>query len=71
MSKYFVEKHYPVWFVFGQRPDGTVDINDGTNDVLVKVPKDGADQIIEAHNKVVSLVETLVQQRRECIPFGL
>lgn len=69
MSKYFIEKHHRVWFIFGETPTH-VDISDG-NDVLVKVPRAEAQAIIDAHNTTVSLVEALVQKHPECIPFGL
>ncbi len=39
------------WFVFGTRPNGSVDIADHEGDVLEEVPKELADRIVELRDK--------------------
>jgi len=46
-------KDLKIWFVFGESPDGTVDISDGDDDVAVHLPRDVAERIIDRHNKEI------------------
>lgn len=34
------------WFIFGEHPDGTVDVSSGSGDVLTDVPRQMAEEII-------------------------
>jgi hypothetical protein len=45
------------WFVFGEHPDGAVDIADLDGDVLTKVPRALAERLCAAHNQALDLLE--------------
>ena len=42
MREKYVDEAVGVWFVFGSRPDGTVDVSDGNRDVFSGIPADAA-----------------------------
>lgn len=50
----YVEERYGRWCVFGEHADGTVDVNDGTNDVVTCVDRAEAEKLIAAHNQMVA-----------------
>jgi hypothetical protein len=50
----YIDEETPMfarWFVFGERPDGTVDICSGDNDIFENVPRDVAARILAARDK--------------------
>lgn len=65
-----MERHHPIWFIFGVHDDGRVDIARADNDVLVRVPREQAEKIVELHNQLVTLIEDVVREHKDCIPFG-
>jgi hypothetical protein len=42
------------WVIFGTHPDGRVDISDGNQDILTRVPRPNAQKILEARNAFVN-----------------
>jgi hypothetical protein len=40
-----------VWFIFGKREDGSVDISNGTTDVFTKVPLEKALNLLAIRSK--------------------
>lgn len=50
---------YRRWFVFGEYPDGNVDISDGEGDVFTGVPKPTAHFLIKAREKLCDLMELI------------
>lgn len=51
---------FSIWYIFGEHPDGWVDIANPAGDVFTKVPKDVAERIVAARQKFVDvLVEVL------------
>jgi hypothetical protein len=36
-----------LWFIFGEYPDGRVDLSDGQDDVFERLPRDVAERIIK------------------------
>lgn len=62
--KHFMEKYYPLWFVFGET-ETHVDISDGTCDVLVKVSRAEVAGIIAARNTFISSIEEYVRRHPE------
>lgn len=44
------------WFIFGVFKDGTVDVSDGTEDILTHVPRAAAEEIIKARNDFVDVL---------------
>lgn len=57
--KYITEEtpEFNSWMIFGEHPDGWVDISDGSNDIMTHVPKDVADRIIAARNTFCLIME--------------
>lgn len=55
-AKYLDEetKLFSIWFEFGSRGEGLVDIADGFDDVLINVPKDKAARILEARQVFIN-----------------
>lgn len=56
----YIDEETPVcnrWFIFGER-DGTVDICDGDNDILIHVPREKAEKIIASRNAFVDVLIT-------------
>jgi hypothetical protein len=49
MREKYVDEAAGIWMIFGEHPDGTVDVNDGNRDVFVGIPKEAAEKIVEAH----------------------
>ena len=57
------------WFIFGEHPDGWVDIANAYGDVLTLIPKDVAEFVCEAHNDAVEALRrhyTEALMRRDC-----
>jgi len=46
------------WCILGEYQDGTVSITDGTDDIMEHVPKDVAQNIVDARN---TFVDTLMK----------
>jgi hypothetical protein len=45
------------WFIFGEHPDGIhVDVSDGNDDIVTKIPKNKAELLIKARNAFVDAV---------------
>ena len=49
-----------LWFIFGEHPDGRVDIADSEGDVLTHVKKSEAERAIKLHNAAVNDLEDAV-----------
>lgn len=49
MRDKYVDQFAKHLFIFGEQPDGTVDVNDGTDDVLAGVPKEIAEAVVAAN----------------------
>lgn len=45
------------WFIFGERDDGTVDINDGDEDIFINVPREIAQEIIDARDSFTEVIK--------------
>jgi hypothetical protein len=55
----YLDEETPVlsrWIVFGEFDDGTVGISDMNSDIFEHVPRDVAEQIIDARNAFVDVV---------------
>lgn len=50
------------WMIFGEHPDGTVDIADSDQDIIQRVPKHIAEQVIEARSRFCNEMETLLRK---------
>lgn len=50
MRQKIVDERVGVWKVFGEHPDGTVDVTDNDHDVFVSMPRELADRVIAAHD---------------------
>lgn len=61
-------ERFPIWYEFGQHPDGTVDIADTDGDVMIKVPRADAEKLIEARNHFCNLAERFLQKNPRCLP---
>jgi hypothetical protein len=48
------------WFIFGEHADGCVDVSDGEGDVLVKIPRTIAEEIIRRRNSFCDSFDLLV-----------
>ena len=60
-SKYVLERpQFRRWFVFGKYKDGHVDISDGDQDVVTRIPDSEAKEIIAARDQFVDAVERTV-----------
>jgi hypothetical protein len=51
MREKYVDQKVGIWIVFGEHPDGTVDVNDGMQDVFEGIPKEAALKVIAAHDE--------------------
>lgn len=60
-EKYIDEATGGVWFIFGARNDGTVDVSDGNRDVFTGVPKDVAKQLIHARDRFLHEVYEILK----------
>ena len=62
----YIDEETPVcnrWFIFGEYPDGTVTITDGTADILEYVPRAEAERIVEARNAFVDVLLGVIGYR--------
>lgn len=50
------DKHLRNWFVFGEHPDGTVDVADSEGDVLTGVSRADAERLMAARDAFVAAV---------------
>lgn len=41
------------WIVFGERPDGLVDVSDGEETVMLSVPRDVAEEAIHGRQRAI------------------
>lgn len=48
-SKYLIDETslFKEWFIFGEHPNGYVDVSDGTNDIFINVPKEKVERLLE------------------------
>jgi hypothetical protein len=43
------------WMIFGEHPDGIhVDIHDGTEDIITRIPREKAERLIAARNVFIN-----------------
>ena len=50
------------WFIFGEHPDGYVDISDGNGDVLTHVRRNEAEKLIDDREQLVRKIIELEEQ---------
>lgn len=51
MREKYVGEKVGVWIIFGEYPDGDVDVSDQNRDVFVKVPRPVAEKVIALHDE--------------------
>lgn len=51
MREKYVDIHAGVWFIFGERHDGTVDVADQLRDIFTGLPRDVAEKVVAAQDK--------------------
>lgn len=51
MRQKYVDEKTGIYMIFGTRPDGTVDVNDGQQDVFEGLPQDIAEEVVAAHDR--------------------
>lgn len=55
----YIDEETPVisqWMIFGEFPDGTVGVSDGTNDIFDWCPREKAEAIVKAREEFVAVV---------------
>lgn len=48
------------WFIFGGRSDGTVDINDGQQDVIIGLKRESAEAIVKSRDEFLKVVMAIL-----------
>lgn len=51
MREKYIDEKVGVWFIFGSSSEGLVDINNGTEDIFTKLPKETAEKLVSAQEK--------------------
>lgn len=51
MKQKYIDEKVGVYIIFGQRADGTVDVNDGNSDIFEGVTKEQAEKIVAAQER--------------------
>jgi hypothetical protein len=51
MKEKYIDEQVGCWFIFGEYPDNTVDINNSIGTVLSQIPKGIAEEIVEAQHQ--------------------
>lgn len=51
------------WFIFGEYPDKIhVDVSDGNSDIIIKIPRDKAETLIQARDVFINTILDLRDQ---------
>lgn len=61
MKLKYVEERYGFWLIFGEHPDGWVDIISNGQEILTGVPKEIAQDICDRHNQLLVEIFELAQ----------
>jgi len=56
MSDYLDSVTGEGWFIFGEHPDGCVDLNDGANDIFAHITRDQAERLIAIRDEFLAKV---------------
>lgn len=51
------------WFIFGEHPNGTVDVSDGDQDIFIRLPRESAQRIIAARTELANVIEAELCRR--------
>lgn len=54
-----IERRHPFYFIFGEWPDGRVDVNDGSRDIVTKVTRAEAGLLITQRNELIDYAAQL------------
>jgi hypothetical protein len=46
-----IDERVGLWKIFGEHPDGMVDVDDGTSDIFIAIPRDQAERAVAAHDR--------------------
>lgn len=50
MKEKYIDEAVGVYFIFGEYEDGRVTVTDGNKDVFIRLDREIAEQIVEAHD---------------------
>lgn len=50
MREKYVDERLGVWFIFGEYPDGNVDVSDGQEDIFTGIPRAHAERLVALHD---------------------
>lgn len=71
MREKYIETRFPRWFAFGTYPNGHVDINDGTNDVVEDCTRERAEWLIAEREKLIDMLVAVTQALHTVAPQAL
>lgn len=59
----YVDEELGVWFIFGEYPDGDVEIADGNKTIITKISREKAEQVLDARREFMEkMYKILVKQ---------
>ena len=70
MSKVWMEA-FPRWFIFGEDKErNTCDVNDGDGDIMIRLPRDKAEEIIAARDQFLDTLEKVAYQHQTSLQWN-
>lgn len=53
MREKYIEETFPRYFIFGEHPNGNVDVSSANDDIVSNVPRDVAEKLIAQRDAVI------------------